>query len=157
MRVLFVLIAAIAGPALAQTCPTPPGWAKPTRHIAARSPEMRFALPPNTAHRLELRGSRDVRLAIAKSRGRNARGSAGLAAIEVPKAGKLDVFLSNATYVDLVRDGRALRSISHADFKACPNLRKSVSFDVVPGRYIMQLTDAPARSVTISTSLVTLQ
>ena len=153
MRELVVLLAAMAGPAMAQTCPTPPGWAKPTRHVAARSAEMRFALAPNASHRLELRGSRDVRLAAGNIRRPDARRSAGLAALDVPKAGKLDVFLSNATNVDLVRDGRTLRSVSHVDLKTCPGVRKSVTFDVVPGRYIVQLTNAPARSVQMATVL----
>jgi hypothetical protein len=48
---------------------------------------------------------------------------------------------------DLVRDGRALKSTGHTDLKTCPGLRKSVSFDVVPGRYIVQLTNAPETSV----------
>jgi hypothetical protein len=65
----------------------------------------------------------------------------------VTKAGKLDVILSNATYVDLMRDGRTLKSTGHTDLLTCQGLRKSVSFDVVAGCSIVQLTNAPEKSV----------
>jgi len=71
----------------------------------------------------------------------------------VAKPGKLDVILSNATYVDLVRDGRVIRSTGHTDFKTCPGLRKIVEFDVVSGRYIVQLTNASEKSVKLATML----
>jgi hypothetical protein len=95
----------------------------------------------------------DVKLAVKTDRKAKWNTSAGLAALDVAKPGKLDVILSNATYVDVVRDGRVLKSIGHTDLKTCTGFRKSVSFDVVPGRYIVQLTDAPARTVKMATVL----
>jgi hypothetical protein len=52
----------------------------------------------------------------------------------VTRQGKREVFLSNPTYVDPVRNGHTLKSTSHTDLKTCPGRRKSVSFDVLPGR-----------------------
>ena len=153
MRVFAAAALMIAAPAAAQTCPSPAGWAKPERHLAARSSEMRFALKPGGTAQIGLLAAKDVRLATKAERKPRPSSSAGLAAIDVGKPGKLDVILSNATYVDLVRDGKTLRSTGHSDFKKCPGLRKSVSFDVVPGRYIVQLTGAPSRSVKMATVL----
>ena len=152
MRVFVGIALIVAAPAAAQTCPSPAGWAKPERHLAARSPTMRFALKPGGTAQISLLAAKDVTLA-ADARKPRPNTSAGLAAIDVGKPGKLDVILSNATYVDLVRDGKALRSSGHSDFKKCPGFRKSVSFDVVPGRYIVQMTDAPTRSVKMATVL----
>lgn len=151
MRTVAVLTLLVATPAFAQTCPSPAGWAKPTRHLAARAPEMKFALATGTSTQLELRAGKDVKLAAKTDRKLKPRTSAGLAALDVTKAGKLDIILSNATYVDLVRDGRILKSTGHIDLKTCPGLRKSVAFDVVPGRYIVQLTGAPEKSVKMAT------
>lgn len=153
MRTVAVLALLVATPALAQTCPSPAGWAKPVRHLAARAPEMKFALATGSSTQLELRASKDVKLAAKTDRKAKPRTSAGLAALDVAKAGKLDVILSSATYVDLVRDGRVLKSVSFAMPKDCAGIRKSVTYDVVPGRYIVQLTDAPARSVKMATVL----
>lgn len=153
MRGLALISVILATPALAQTCPSPPGWAKPVRHLAARTPEMRFALATGMTARLELRAARDVKLAAPTTRKVKPRSSAGLAAVDVAKPGKLEVILSNATYVDLVRDGKILQSTGHTDLRSCPGIRKSVTFDVVPGRYTVQLIDAPERSVLIATTL----
>lgn len=153
MRTVAVLALLIGTPVFAQTCPSPAGWAKPARHVAARAPEMKFALATGTSTQLELRAGKDVKLAAITDRKPKPRTSAGLAALNVAKAGKLDVILSNATYVDLVRDGRTLKSASFTMPKDCPGIRKSVTYDVVPGRYIIQLTDAPARTVKMATVL----
>ena len=127
------------------------GWDKPIRHVAARAAEMKFALAPNTATRLRLIRADRVKLATPS---RATRGtSAGLAALDVPRAGTLDVVLSNASYVDLVRDGKPLRSTAHRMTTGCKGMRKAVSFAVVPGRYVVQLTGAPQASVVMGTVL----
>ena len=153
MRTVAVLTLMMASPLAAQTCPSPAGWNDPVKHIAARLPEMQFALATGTSAQLELRAGKDVKLASPTDRKPGPRTSAGLAAIDVPTAGKLDVILSNSTYVDLVRNGRILKSTSFSMPKDCPGIRKSVTYNVVPGRYIVQLTNAPARSVKMATVL----
>ena len=153
MRIFALVALLVAGPAAAQICPSPMGWDKPVKHLAARAPAMKFALATGSATLLELRGANDVTLAVTTDRKAKPDTSAGLAALDVATAGKLDVILSNATYVDLVRDGRVLKSTGHTDLKTCTGFRKSVSFDVVPGRYIVQLTGAPARTVKMATVL----
>jgi hypothetical protein len=153
MRTVAFLALMASTPAFAQTCPSPAGWDKPAKHLAARAPAMNFALPTGSSTLLELRGAKDVKLAVTTDRKAKPKTSAGLAALDVARPGKLDVILSNATYVDLVRDGRVLKSTGHSDLKTCAGFRKSVAFDVVPGRYIVQLTDAPARTVKMATVL----
>ena len=151
--ILAALIAGSAAPAIAQDCPRVPGWNKPQRHIAARSADMRFALKTGSAVQLGLRPRRDVRLATPAPRQADARSFAGLAALDVPRAGKLELVLSNRSYVDLVRDGRALRSTAHSDPRNCAGVRKVVVFDVKPGRYIVQLSNAPERAVRMAAVL----
>ena len=151
MRTLALLAISMASPLMAQTCPSPAGWANPVHHLAAHTAELKFALATGTSNEIGLLRANAVRLVVKGERPPKADSSAGLAALDVTTQGKLDVILSNATYVDLVRDGRALKSTSHTDLKTCPGLRKSVSFDVVPGRYIVQLTNAPEKSVKMAT------
>jgi hypothetical protein len=153
MRTIAILALLVATPAFGQSCPSPTGWAKPARHLAARAPVMKFALATGTSNEIGLLSAKSVKLAVKGDRSPKPGSTAGLAALDVAKAGKLDVILSNATYVDLVRDGRILKSTGHTDFKTCPSLRKSVAFDVVPGRYIVQLTNAQDKSVKMATVL----
>lgn len=153
MRVIAVLPLMLATPAFAQTCPAPAGWDAPKKHLAARAPEMKFALTTGTSNQIELRAAKDVTFAVASDRKPGPNTSAGLAGLDVQKAGKLDVILSNRTYVDLVRDGKILKSTGHASLAKCPGFKKLVSFDVQPGRYVVQLNDAPERTVRMATIL----
>jgi hypothetical protein len=139
-----------AGQAAAQSCPTPEGWAKPARHVAAKNPRMRFALEPNSSAQLELHVQRSVVLATKQGKPGWMNRFAGLAAIDVKKAGKLDVALSSKAYVDLVRDGRTLQSVDHRRAN-CNGVFKVVTFDVEPGRYIVQVADAQARNLRLGT------
>ena len=143
----FVL-GSVSAPALSQACPRPAGWAKPARHLTAAQPRFRFALKPDSSAELALRPVRSVTLATKKP-GRTS-GYAGLAAIDVAKAGKLDVLLSERAYVDLVRNGQPLKSAAHGR-KNCNGIFKSVSFDVAPGRYIVQISDSEAKTLRIAT------
>lgn len=139
-----------ATPLMAQTCPQPVGWAAPERHRAARTPNLRFALKPDSAHQLDLARQGQVKLAVQNGRKANAGGYAGLAAIDVPRAGTLDVLLSARAFVDLVRDGRALPSASHGRLQ-CDGIYKRVSFAVTPGRYTVQLTESERGSIRFAT------
>ncbi|NNM76303.1 hypothetical protein HJG53_05225 [Sphingomonas sp. ID1715] len=141
---------AISAPALAEACPEPAGWAVPERHAAARVPSFRFALKPETAHQLQLLPSGQVKLATGNARKPAVGGYAGLAAIDVAQAGTLDVLLSGKAYVDLVRDGKTVVASAHRHL-GCGGIFKRVSFEVVPGRYIVQLTNSAARSVRLAT------
>lgn len=150
IRCIFLVAALLSGsaPALAQPCAAPAGWATPARHIAARTPNLRFGLKPNGSTQLQLHAEPSVAVPIKKDRAKQPREFAGLAALDVAKAGKLEVALSDRAYVDLVRDGRALPSSMHGHGK-CPGVAKTVTFDVKPGRYLVQIADAKVRSVRV--------
>lgn len=150
MMIVAALSLALGGPVSAQTCVRPSGWAKPERHAAARLPGFRFALKPDTSHLLQLHPQLSVVLPVKPPKPARRGRHAGLAALDVAKAGKLDVLLSDRAYVDLVRSGKALRSTAH-DRLGCGGIFKRVSFDVQPGRYIVQLTDSEAKSIRIAT------
>lgn len=71
----------------------------------------------------------------------------GLVPIEVKKAGRLIVALDAGAWIDLVRDAKFVKSAAHGHGPACSGIRKMVEFDVVPGRYVLQISSAPAASV----------
>jgi hypothetical protein len=60
------------------------------------------------------------------------------------------VHASSKAYVDLVRDGRTLQSVDHRRAN-CNGVFKVVTFDVEPGRYIVQVADAQARNLRLGT------
>lgn len=151
MRVLIAaILLAGSGPAWAQSCPKPQDWAKPERHLAARAPEMKFGLKPGGTVQIALLPQNDVKFAAGKA---TRKGYAGLAAIDVPKAGTLQLALDNKTYVDLVRDGKPLALAGEPRMKGCRGVQKTLDFKVAPGRYVVQLSGSPDKSVRIATSL----
>lgn len=152
MRLLIVaaLLAGLAAPARSETCPKPQGWAKPVRHLAARTPDMKFALKPGSSVQIGLLPQTQVRFASGKAA---RKGYAGLAAIDVPKAGTLQLVLDNKTYVDLVRDGKVLRLKGEPKGHGCPGIQKELHFNVTPGRYLVQLSGSPDRTVKLASSL----
>lgn len=71
----------------------------------------------------------------------------GLVPIEVKKAGRLVVALDAGAWIDLVRDAKFVASATHGHGPACSGIRKMVEFDVTPGRYVLQISSAPAASI----------
>ncbi len=147
MAAVLLPVSAIAAPA----CKVPAGWSKPVAHRAAASPDMKFALKPGQAVRLSLLDANKVKLAAASGHKAKPNRAAGLAALDVPRAGTLSVALSTATYVDLIRDGKIIATSGFSD--NCGTVRKTVKFAVTQGRYIVQLTDAPTKSVTMQATI----
>ena len=152
IRYMIAATALTSGvPIAAQSCATPPGWAKPARHVAAKAPTLRFALRSGSSAQLQLHAEPMVTVPLKKDRARQPREFAGLAALNVAKAGKLEVALSDRAYIDLIRDGRALTSNMHGH-KGCRGVAKTLDFDVKPGLYLVQIADARVRSIRVGFS-----
>lgn len=137
----------VAYPAFAQACPA--GWSKPERHLASRTPLMKFALKPGTAVGIGLVPRGQVTLSSGQVR----KGYGGLAALDVTRAGTLRVILSNKTYVDLVRGGKVMTLAAKSHAQDCPGARKTLEFVVEPGRYLIELSGSPEPSVRMATVL----
>jgi hypothetical protein len=136
----------LATPVAAAPCTVPAGWATATPYRAGRSPALRFALAPGSISGLRLFHAAMVTLAVPSAHRAKADRFAGIAAIEIRRAGTITVSLSAKAYIDLVRDGAIIASVAH-DGTGCGGVAKSVSFPVTPGRYLIQLTDAPTAVV----------
>lgn len=71
----------------------------------------------------------------------------GMIPIDVKKPGRLIVALDAGAWIDLVRDGAVVKSITHGHGPACSGIRKMVEFDVTQGRYQLQIVNAPTASI----------
>ncbi|HET6527029.1 homogentisate 1,2-dioxygenase [Sphingopyxis sp.] len=99
----------------------------------------RTALP---LHRFE-----SLRYGVAPERKPDVHKFGGMIPIEVKRAGRLIVALDAGAWIDLVRDGAAVKSVTHGHGPACSGIRKMVEFDVTQGRYQLQIVNAPAASI----------
>jgi hypothetical protein len=99
----------------------------------------RTALP---LHKFE-----SLRYGIAPERKPDVHKFGGMIPIEVKKAGRLIVALDAGAWIDLVRNGAVVKSVTHGHGPACSGIRKMVEFDVTQGRYQLQVVNAPAASI----------
>ncbi len=105
--------------------------------------------PPLGAARttLPLHRFESLRFEIAPERKPDPFKYGGMVPIEVKTPGRLVVALGAGAWIDLVRDGKFLKSVAHGHGPDCSGIRKMVEYDVEPGRYLLQISSAPAASI----------
>ena len=149
--------AASAAPA-APSCPAAPvlppelaDWARNTssKTIYAYGADLGADWSPLGAARTELplHKFESLRYGIAPERKPDVYKFGGMIPIDVKKAGRLVVALDAGAWIDLVRDGAVVKSLTHGHGPACSGIRKMVEFDVTQGRYQLQIINAPTASI----------
>lgn len=96
---------------------------------------------------LSLHRAESLRYWAAPERKPDVHKFGGMVPIKVEKAGRLVVALDAGAWIDLVRDGAVVKSAAHGHGPACSGIRKMVEFDVAQGRYLLQISNAPAQSI----------
>ena len=66
----------------------------------------------------------------------------GVYHVAVKTAGTYRIALSGGAWIDLLKDGKPLKSVAHTEGPACSGVRKIVDFALVPGTYALQLSGA---------------
>lgn len=64
----------------------------------------------------------------------------GLFAVDIATAGTYTIALGTGAWIDVLKGDAAQRSTGHGRGPACTTLRKMVSFDLQPGRYVVQIS-----------------
>ena len=101
--------------------------------------------PARTA--LPLHKFESLRYGIAPERKPDVYKFGGMIPIDVKKPGRLIVALDAGAWIDLVRDGTVVKSVTHGHGPAGSGIRKMVEFDVTQGRYQLQIVNAPTASI----------
>ncbi len=63
--------------------------------------------------------------------------------------GTYQVTLSDEAWIDLVQNGKIIRSTAFSGAEGCPGIRKSVRFKLDPGPLVIELSDAKAERITL--------
>jgi hypothetical protein len=66
------------------------------------------------------------------------------------KAGDYRISLAEAAWVDVVQDGRILRSAGFTGSDNCPGIHKSVRFHLGPSAFTVRISDAISSSIAIA-------
>lgn len=73
----------------------------------------------------------------------------GLLGFHIPLTGTYRVALGGKAWIDVVQQGRPLPSAAHAHGEPCSGVVKQVDFTLVPGDYVLQLSDAATPHVSV--------
>lgn len=96
---------------------------------------------------LSLHRTESLRYWVAPEREPEVSKFGGMVPIDVKKAGRLVVALDGGAWIDLVHEGAIVKSVTHGHGPACSGIRKMVEFDVTPGRYLLQIANAPSDKI----------
>jgi len=113
------------------------GWGKPAGSTLAVGSEATLDLKPAT----------DVTFKPALARPAKDGTYGGYFPLTVASAGRYRIALSSGAWLDLVQKGERLKSVDHAHGPACSGITKIVAFDLQPGRYWLQLSEAKAPTI----------
>lgn len=147
MPILLAFAAAAAQPAQPacvrmQPVPGFSGWGHPSGAAPAVGSEAMLALKP----------AAQVTFRPALARRAKPSSYGGYFPLTITRAGQYKVALSDGAWIDLVQRGERLKSANHAHGPACSGIAKMVAFDLKPGRYWIQLSEAPSASIGLMVS-----
>ncbi|WP_287371033.1 hypothetical protein [Mesorhizobium sp.] len=72
------------------------------------------------------------------------------ASVAVPPEGELQISLSDEAWVDVVQDGKAVKSAAFSRMKTCPGIRKSVRFKLAAGPATVQFSGAKKETLKVA-------
>ncbi|KRB23699.1 MULTISPECIES: hypothetical protein [Mesorhizobium] len=65
-----------------------------------------------------------------------------VASVAVPPEGAIQISLSGEAWIDVIQDGKAVKSAGYSGVKTCPGIRKSVRFKLAAGPATIQFSGA---------------
>jgi hypothetical protein len=69
-----------------------------------------------------------------------------------PSTGTYQVTLSDEAWIDVIQDGKFLRSIGSSGRSDCPGVRKSVRFELKPEPFVLQLSGVILETIVVAIS-----
>lgn len=110
-------------------------------------------LAPGQAYVATLAPTPDVTYIVQPEKPGGTVSKGGIFAIDVPAAGSYVIALGTAAWIDVLKGDAPQRSTGHGRGPACSTLRKMVTFDLQPGRYVVQISANAEATLPIMVSL----
>ena len=119
------------------------------QHVASGATLASF---PDHGIALELQPHDLVTYALPPGRQpKTANSSGGFVVISnVPKAGQYQITASAEGWLDVIQDGKPLASTAHSGRRDCPDVRKSVRFDLQSGAVTIQVSGVNLKLVKLA-------
>ena len=118
-------------------------------HVASGATLASF---PDRGIALELQPHDKVAYALPPGRQPKIANSSGgfFVVSNVPKAGQYQITASAEGWIDVIQDGKPLASTAHSGRRDCPDVRKSVRFDLQSGAVTIQVSGVDSKLVTLA-------
>jgi hypothetical protein len=110
------------------------------------------SLAVGSAATLDLKPATGVKFEPALTRPAKDGTYGGFFPLTVTSAGRYRLAVSAGAWIDLVGKGARLKSVDHSHGAACSGIAKIVAFDLQPGRYWLQLSEAKAPTISAMVS-----
>ncbi len=110
-----------------------------------------MALWPDGAIRLGLAVGAEAAFPVPPERAPKAETASGFVTLPAPAAaGAYHVSLSAKAWIDVVQDGKFVKSGAHTSDATCAQARKSVRFDLAAAPVTLQISASDATSIVIT-------
>ncbi|TPM38254.1 hypothetical protein [Mesorhizobium sp. B2-3-4] len=73
-----------------------------------------------------------------------------VASVSVPPDGAIQISLSGEAWIDVIQDGKAVKSSGYSGVKTCPGIRKSVRFKLAAGPATVQFSGAKKETLKVA-------
>lgn len=123
-------------------------WTSPETLPAAATPATQPEILLGRAYTAPLKAMASVDFAAPVKKAREGT-FGGLFMLTIEKAGYYTVALDQAAWIDVVRDGKIIKSSGHGHGPDCTTIRKMVDFKLDPGHYTVQISNAPKGTVLV--------
>lgn len=126
-------------------------WSSPADLTAAKAEgELAgAALKIGQAVKAQLHPTRQVAYPVQPEKPGGSVATGGLFDLTVARRGVYRIAIGSAAWLDVLKDGKAMRSGAHGHGPDCTGIRKMVDFDLAPGRYIVQVSANPGPTMPI--------
>ena len=154
-RILFAVLVIAAAPALAQE---PVGCDKfkwpidrERALLASAKPVEMGADVSSGAVKLSLDPIAEAKLPIGPSRKPKPESYAGFVRYAAPpQPGTYRITLSSAGWIDVIQDGKDVKSGAFSGVTGCEGIRKSVKFDLGMSSFMIEISGAAAKEIAIA-------
>lgn len=115
------------------------GWASAKPAMAAESDNVAKLLPLGSGVIATLLPTPKVGYAVRPEKPGDADSRGGIFAFNAPAAGRYRIALGSGVWIDVLSGTMPVTSVAHGHGPACSTIRKTVEFDLKPGRYLLQV------------------
>jgi hypothetical protein len=122
------------------------GWSEQTPVAAGTEAGGGATIRLGQAVRVALHPAQHLKLDPAPKR---AGPHGGTLTLVIAQAGTYRLALGAPVWIDLIQNNKALASSAHAHGPKCSGIRKTVTFNLSPGNYVVQLSGSDADSVSL--------